>query len=142
MKGIRVTYGRRNVDDIEEQKKYVQDLLERGLIERGTGEYSAPMLMVKKKDGTKRVVIDYRKLNANTILEDYPIPRMDDTLDRLQGKSVFSTLDATDGFWQILLEELSKEYTGFTVQGIHYRWKVMPMGLKGSPLTFQRAMHH
>ena len=100
------------------------------------------MLMVKKKDGSKRIVIDYRKLNTNTLLDDYPIPRIDDTLDRLEGKALFTTLDATDGFWQILMKGLSKDYTGCTVQGVYYRWRVMPMGLKGSPLTFQRAMHH
>ena len=142
MAGIRVTYGRRNSEEILKQEKYVKELLERGLIEKGTGEYSAPMLMVKKKDGSKRIVIDYRKLNTNTLLDDYSIPRIDDTLDRLEGKALFTTLDATDGFWQILMEELSKDYTGFTVQGMHYRWRVMPMGLKGSSLTFQRAMHH
>ncbi|MFN9904732.1 MAG: reverse transcriptase family protein, partial [bacterium] len=89
----------------------------------------------------RRICIDYRQLNANTEPDEYPIPWVDDLLDRLKGNRVFSTLDAIDGFWQILMDEDSKKYTGFIVDGQHYQWRVMPMGLRNSPLSFQRAMN-
>ena len=132
-----MTYNRRSLVELEEQRKYVRDLLERDLIEPGDGEFVAPMLMVRKKDGTKRVVIDYRHLNANTVPDYYPIPRIDNLLDYLSGQMIFSTLDATDGFWQILMESYSKKYTGFMVGAQHFQWKVMPMGLTNSPTMFK-----
>ena len=139
--GRKIQYGRISQIEREEQKKFVKDLLDRNLVEEGDGSFIAPLILVKKKDGTKRIVVDYRQLNDNTVRDNYPIPRIDDTIDRLHGMKVFSTLDATDGFWQILMEEVAKRYTGFMVDGVHYWWKVMPMGLKNAPITFQRAMH-
>jgi len=101
-----------------------------------------PLLRVNKKGTTKkRLVLDYRQLNANTIPDMYPLPRIDDLLDCLQGAVLFTIIDATDGFWQVLMETKSKKYTGFVVGEKHYQWRVMPMGLANSPSTFQRMMN-
>ena len=109
--GRKIQYGRISQIEREEQKKFVKDLLDRNLVEEGDGSFIAPLILVKKKDGTKRIVVDYRQLNDNTVRDNYPIPRIDDTIDRLHGMKVFSTLDATDGFWQILMEKLHKIMT-------------------------------
>lgn len=98
------------------------------------------MLLVRKPDGTWRTTIDYRKLNAQTIPDSYPMPRIDDMLDRLHGAKYFSKLDMTDGFWQIRLNEESKEYTGFATTSKFWQWRVLPMGAMNSPSAFQRAM--
>ena len=71
MVGRKITYGRRSQEEIEEHKKFIKDLLERNLVEEGDGRYIAPLLLVRKKDGSKRVVIDYHQLNANTVPDSY-----------------------------------------------------------------------
>ena len=73
-------------------------MLRKGWIRESSSAYAAPMLFVKKKDGTMRVVIDYRGLNANTVVDRYPIPRIDDLLDKLSGAKVFSAIDLRSGY--------------------------------------------
>jgi hypothetical protein len=132
--------GRLSPDRQEEIDKSIQDLADRGLIEEGNGAWRSRVLLVKKPDGSWRTTIDYRKLNSLTIPDSYPMPRIDDMLDRLNGSKYFSKLDMTDGFWQILLDEESKEYTGFATTSKFWQWKVLPMGAMNSPSAFQRAM--
>jgi hypothetical protein len=118
----------------------VKDLLNRGLIEPGNGEWRSRMCMVKKKDGGWRTTIDYKKVNEMIKVDKYPVPRIDDMLDRLNGARYFSKLDLVDGFWQVRLDDKSKEITGFANRGGFYQWKVLPMGLVNSPSVFQRNM--
>jgi hypothetical protein len=132
--------GRLSPDRQKEIEKSIQELADRALIEEGNGAWRSRVLLVKKPDGTWRTTIDYRKLNAQTIPDSYPMPRIDDMLDRLHGAKYFSKLDMTDGFWQILLDEESKEYTGFATTSKFWQWKVLPMGAMNSPSAFQRAM--
>ncbi|KAL0151982.1 hypothetical protein M9458_052700 [Cirrhinus mrigala] len=93
-----------------------------------------------KKCGTWRFCVDYRRLNSVTIKDSHPLPRVDDTLDALTGAVWFSTLDFSNGYWQIEVAEEDREKTAFTTgQGL-YQWRSMPMGLSNAPATFQRLM--
>ena len=97
-------------------------------------------MLVKKKDGSLRFCIDYRQLNAVTRKDVFPLPRIDDLLDQLEGKSVFSTHDAKTGYWQIRMEEISREKTAFVTYNGLYEFRVMPFGLCNAPAMFQRVM--
>lgn len=99
------------------------------------------MLLVRKKDGTFRFCIDFRKLNEVTMRDCYPMPRPDDTLDKLAGAAFFTVLDLAAGYWQIPLKEEDKQKTAFAVAGELYESNVLAMGLTNAPATFQRAMN-
>ena len=123
-----------------EVRKQVDSLLERGLIEPASGAWSSPVVLVRKKDGTWRFCVDYRKLNAVTQYDAYPLPRIDESLDALSGSHYFSTLDLVSGYWQVPLSEDAKEKSTFTTRNGLWRWKVLPFGLTSAPATFQRLM--
>jgi hypothetical protein len=128
--------------DVEhkEAEKAVEEMLKNDLIEESTSPWSSPVVLVKKKDGTLRFCVDYRKLNSETRKDSYPMPRVDETLDALRGTQWFSALDLKSGFWQVPMDESSKEKTAFRIRNGLYQYKVMPMGLTNSPATFQRLM--
>ena len=120
--------------------RMVQEMLKDGVIQESASPWVSPAVLVKKKDGTLRFCVDYRQLNAVTHKDTFPLPRIDDLLDQMQGKKVFSTLDAKQGYWQIKVQEESKEKTNFvTFEGL-YEFRVMPFGLCNAPSTFQRLM--
>ena len=123
-----------------EAEKQVQELLQQGLIEPSDSAWSSPVVLVKKKDGTWRFCIDYRKLNAVTRQDAYPLPRIDDSLDALAGSRYFSTLDLTSGYWQVPLSKDAQEKSSFTTRSGLWKWKVLPFGLTSAPATFQRLM--
>ncbi len=118
----------------------VEDLAARNLIEEGSGAWRSRIVLVKKKDGGWRTTIDYRKVNEMMVADRYPMPRTDEILDSLHGAKYFSKLDMTDGFWQIRLDEESKEFTGFATRSKFWKWRVLPMGMKNSSGAFQRKM--
>ena len=124
----------------DEVKRQVDGLLEKGLIEPASGAWSSPVVLVRKKDGTWRFCVDYRKLNAVTQYDAYPLPRIDESLDALSGSHYFSTLDLVSGYWQVPLSEDAKEKSAFTTRYGLWRWKVLPFGLTSAPATFQRLM--
>ena len=95
---------------------------------------------MSKKDGTKRFCVDYRRLNAVTIKDAYPVPRIDETFDALGGAKWFSTLDLASGYWQVALDEEASQKSTFVVRNGLYRWKCMPFGLCNAPATFERLM--
>ena len=121
-------------------RKELESLLKSGVIRPSFSPWAAPVVMVTKKDGKPRFCIDFRKLNAVTKRDVYPIPLVDDITDQI-GKAIYrSTLDLTKGFWQIPIEESDKEKTAFiTYEGL-FEWNTMPMGLTNSPSAFQRNM--
>ncbi|XP_057374752.1 uncharacterized protein LOC130695606 [Daphnia carinata] len=102
----------------EELEKQIKEMLQANVIRHSTSPWAAPVILVVKKTGEMRFCIDYRKLNNLTKKDSYPLPRIDSTLDRLYGKKFFTTLDLASGYWQIELEESSKEKTAFIVENI------------------------
>ncbi|KAL7848206.1 hypothetical protein AOLI_G00229240 [Acnodon oligacanthus] len=118
----------------------VDELLKADIIEESYSPWAAPVILVHKKDGTWRFCLDYRKLNAVTIKDSHPLPKVDDTLDALSGSAWFSTMDLQHGYWQVEVEEQDWEKTAFTTSSGLYHFKVLPMGLTNAPATFQRLM--
>lgn len=111
-----------------------------GIIERSNSPWSSRINPVRKNDGSLRLCIDYRALNKRTIKDNYPIPRRNEILDPLATARYFSTLDATSGFYQIALDEETKEKTAFAWKEGLYKFTRMPFVLCNAPATFQRAM--
>jgi hypothetical protein len=103
--------------------------------------WAAPIVLVQKKTGDVRLCVDLRKLNAITKKDSFLLPRIDDVLDLLQGRQYFSTLDLASGYWQIELEEDSKEKIAFIVDNNLYEWNPLAFGFKNAPGTFQRLMN-
>jgi len=124
----------------DEANKAVTEMLEQGLIETSTSPWASPIVLVREKDGNWRFCVDYRKLNDVTRKDSYPLPRIDDTLDRLAGMQWFSTLDLKSGYWQVEMEPKDKEKTAFTTGNDLWQFKVMPFGLCNAPATFERLM--
>ena len=123
-----------------EVEKQVADMLKKGLIEPTTSAWSSPVVLVRKKDGSWRFCVDYRKLNAATQYDAYPLPRIDESLDALAGSRFFSTLDLASGYWQVPLTDDAQEKSTFTTRSGLWKWKVLPFGLTSAPATFQRLM--
>ena len=108
----------------------MEALLERGLIEPSSSDWATSCVLVKKKDSTWRFAIDYRELNSVTVVDVYPVPRVDETLDALAGARYYTALDLTSGFWQqLLLSPADAKKTAFRTREGLWQWKVMPMGL-------------
>ncbi|XP_044315167.1 uncharacterized protein LOC123037605 [Drosophila rhopaloa] len=119
----------------------VDELLEKRCIEPSSSPYSSPIVMVRKKTGKWRLCVDFRRINARSMKDAYPIPMINYILDQLREAKYISSLDLKDGYWQIPLEADSRQYTAFTVPGKGlFQWKVMPFGLHSASATFQRAL--
>ena len=124
-----------------EVARQLELMQQNGVIQPSSSPWSSPVVIVRKKDGTHRFCVDYRKLNAVTKADKFPLPRIDDLLDQLCGARYFSCLDLASGFWQIPVHPSSQEKTAFsTPQGL-FEFLVMPFGLKNAPSVFQRLMH-
>ena len=119
----------------------LEKMISQGIVEPSDSLWSAPICLVKKKDGTCHFCVDFRRLNFVTIKDTYPLPRIDDTLDALSGSLWFSTLNLSSGYWQIKLSDRSKKKSAFVTphHGL-FHFKVMPFGLTNAPATFQRLM--
>ena len=127
--------------EMQELKKQVQELETLGFVRPSTSPWGAPVLFVKKKDGMQRLCIDYRELNKVTIKNRYPLPRIDDMFDQLQGARVFSKIDLQSGYHQLLIRTEDIPTTAFRTRYGHYEFLVIPFGLTNAPAVFIDLMN-
>ena len=127
--------------ELKELKTQLQELLDKGFIRPSVSPWGAPILFVKKKDGTLRMCIDYRQINKVTVKNKYPLPRIEDLFDQLKGVSVFSKIDLRSGYYQLRVKEVDVPKTAFGTCYDHYEFLVMPFGLTNAPATFMDLMN-
>ena len=126
--------------ELWELKEQLQDLLDKGFICPSTSLWGAPMLFVKKNDGSMRLCVDYRQLNRVTIRNNYPLPRIDDLFDQLQGAFYFSKIDFRSSYHQLRVRKEDIPKTAFQNRYGHYKFLVISFGLTNAPATFMDLM--
>ncbi|XP_067309059.1 uncharacterized protein [Pseudorasbora parva] len=137
---VRQRYRRLPPSQYEQVKTHISELLEQGVVRPSCSPYSSPIVVVQKKDGSIRLCVDYRQLNAKTRKDAYPLPRIEESLDALTGAKWFSTLDLASGYNQVPVVERDKEKTAFCTPFGLFEYNRMPFGLCNAPGTFQRLM--
>nr|VZI10038.1 unnamed protein product [Spirometra erinaceieuropaei] len=121
--------------------KIIDELLKASIIQPSSSPWASPIALVPKKDGSLRLCIDYRRLNAVTVRDSFPMPRLDDTLDSLGGAAWFSTLDLISGYWQVEIDPKDHQKTAFIVPQGLFEFQTFPFGLCNAAATFQRSMY-
>ena len=126
--------------DIDAVRKHLQELLDSGIIRESESSFASPIVVVRKKNGTVRLCIDFRKLNSQTIKDAYALPNLEEVFSLLTGSKWFSVLDLKSGYYQIEMEEADKERTAFVCPLGFWEFNRMPQGVTNAPSTFQRLM--
>ncbi|GBN87376.1 Retrovirus-related Pol polyprotein from transposon 17.6 [Araneus ventricosus] len=124
-----------------EMRSQINVLLEAGIIQPSTSSFSAPVILVKKSDGSYRLEADLRKLNAKTVPDNYPLPNLTEIIDNLSGSKFFSTLDLTSGFHQMVMHSDHTKYTAIATEFGLFEYKRLPFGLRNASASFQRLMN-
>ncbi|GJV34688.1 reverse transcriptase domain-containing protein [Tanacetum coccineum] len=127
--------------EMQELSSQLQELQDKGFIRPSHSPWGAPVLFVKKKDGSFRMCIDYRELNKLTVKNRYPLPRIDDLFDQLQGARYFSKIDLRSGYHQLRVHEEDIPKTAFRTRYGHFEFTVMPFGLTNAPAVFMDLMN-
>nr|GFA25286.1 putative reverse transcriptase domain-containing protein [Tanacetum cinerariifolium] len=127
--------------EMKELSDQLQELSDKGFIRPSSSPWGAPVLFVKKKDGSFRMCIDYRELNKLTVKNRYPLPRIDDLFDQLQGSSIYSKIDLRSGYHQVRVREEDIPKTAFRTRYGHYEFQVMSFGLTNAPAIFMDLMN-
>jgi len=120
--------------------KEIDNMLAMGIIEESTAAYASPVVLVGKPDGTKRVCVDYRKLNCVTVFDPEPMPTAEQIFAKLSGDRFFSKFDLSKRYWQVPVREEDRDFTTFICHRGLFRFRVMPFGLVNAPSTFSRLM--
>jgi hypothetical protein len=127
--------------ELVELKKQINELSEKGYVRSSTSPWAAPVLFMEKKDGTRRMCIDYRALNKVTIKNKYPLPRIEDLFDQLRGASVFLKIDLKSGYHQLRIRPSDILKTTFITKFGLYEYTVMSFGLTNAPTFFMNLMN-
>ena len=127
--------------ELKEFKVQMEELVSKGFVRPSTSPWGSPVLFVKKRDGSLRLCIDYRELNKVTIRNQYPLPRIDDLFDQLQGARVLSKIDLRSGYHQLKIRSEDVPNTAFRTRYGHYEFLVMPFGLTNAPTVFMDLMN-
>ena len=127
--------------ELKELKTQLHELLDKGFIRPSVSPWGAPILFVKKKNGTLRMCIDYRQINKVTVKNKYPLPRIEDLFYQLKGASVFSKIDLRTGYYQLWVKEVDVPKTTFITRSGHYEFLVMPFGFTNAPVAFIDLMN-
>ena len=125
---------------LRKEQTCVQEMLNGGQIEPSDSPWASPVVIVTKKDGTTRFCVDYRRLNALTTKDAYPLARIDDSLRLLGNQQWFSTMDLASGYWQVAMSPEAKHKAAFVMNEGLFQFRVMPFGLFNAPATFERLM--
>ncbi len=118
-------------------KEQLKEMLGKGIVEPSHSAWASPIVLVPKKDGSLRFCVDYRKVNAITERDAYPLPNITEILESLSGAAIFSTIDLNSGYWQVTMDPESKSRTAFVTSSACMNFMFMPFGLKNAPATFR-----
>jgi hypothetical protein len=132
---------RMSTPELKELQMQLEELLMKGYIHPSVSPWGAPIIFVKKKDGTLRLCIDFRRLNKSTVKNKYPLLRIDDLFDQLRGATIFSKIDLRSRYHRVRIKEQDINKIAFRTRYEHYEFVVVPFGLTNAPVAFMCLMN-